>query len=872
MVSTYLSYDLIQRDMNKSLERVASQTTVEREAAYYKENIGKVKTVDEFMNNYRLYNYAMTAFGLDEMIYAKAFMKKVLESDLTDSSSFANRVEESRYREFAAAFNFTPQTQVLQTDAQLDKIIGLYSATMEQADDALKEEQRYYNIIIGKVTSADELLRNERTRNFILTSYGINDATYNYATLKGAITSDLSDPTSYFNTELAPKRTAAQTRVTEINTVLGEISQRESVIKLIAAIPTALDKAATIQTQIDAAESEPSSPENDAKLETLRAQLKSVFTAIDSSVTDRAGLETLLADSQTALADLNTRLPAVGSDTSALRSQLVSERDNRLASTISTITKYEKIAAAFEFKADGTVAAGSAQTEANRITINELYVSTNPRATRAKALVERDYYESKIVAVTDIKQITGSETERDDRLLEYIKTAFNLTGITVTRQTIENILTADLSDETSGITKEVLADPQKLALHNAFNFQPDGTLPTGETAQTAAQARSLQIGYMTYHNDKDEKADADAIARFKREIQTIKFLDTRNMTSANNFFTTTGTDSTQVYPFVLKALGIDENSVTPLMIKKVLTSDLSDPKSYVYQTKDAKLLQLAQVFNFTEDGKIGSPALVQSSFETESTASRYIVAKSRFGTSSDKTKAEEESKYYSDNITKISSLKEFLADEKLVNVALVANGIDPETLEDGDLAKIFASDLDDPKSFINTQNNKALVSLVTSFNFDASGNLMYEDRSVIQTRRGLYEMHDMYLRSTLETQAGEDNAGVRLALYFERMASSINNYYDVIADTALQEVFRVAFSLSEDLKSMDVDKQVSLLQKSMDIKKLADPDEVKKLITRFTMLYDIENNIGVDPVLGLFSSSAGAGISAGTLLAIAQLR
>jgi hypothetical protein len=107
MVSTYFSYDNVARNLKLSLTRVAQQPDVARNAAYYKENIGKVKTVDEFLKNDRLYQYAMKAYGLEDMIYAKAFMKKVLESNPTDANSFANKLTDKRYRDFAAAFSFT---------------------------------------------------------------------------------------------------------------------------------------------------------------------------------------------------------------------------------------------------------------------------------------------------------------------------------------------------------------------------------------------------------------------------------------------------------------------------------------------------------------------------------------------------------------------------------------------------------------------------------------------------------------------------------------------------------------------------------------------------------------------------------------------
>ena len=96
MVSTYLAYNSIVRNLRQSMTHVAQQTDVSRNAAYYKDNIGKVKTVDDFLKNDRLYQYAMKAYGLEDMTYAKAFMKKVLQSDLSDPNSYANKLVDKR--------------------------------------------------------------------------------------------------------------------------------------------------------------------------------------------------------------------------------------------------------------------------------------------------------------------------------------------------------------------------------------------------------------------------------------------------------------------------------------------------------------------------------------------------------------------------------------------------------------------------------------------------------------------------------------------------------------------------------------------------------------------------------------------------------
>ncbi len=106
MVSTYASYLGVTRDLTKSLERVAKAPTAARESAYYLAHIEKVKSIDDFMSDSRLYRYAMKAFGLEDMAYAKAFMRKALEGGVSDSDSFANKLTDTRYRDFVKTFNF----------------------------------------------------------------------------------------------------------------------------------------------------------------------------------------------------------------------------------------------------------------------------------------------------------------------------------------------------------------------------------------------------------------------------------------------------------------------------------------------------------------------------------------------------------------------------------------------------------------------------------------------------------------------------------------------------------------------------------------------------------------------------------------------
>ena len=106
MLGTVAKYQQIVRNIDKTIGTVSQRPEIKREADYYLANIRNVKSVDDFMKNDRLYNFAMTAFGLKDMIYGKAFMKKVLTEGIDGSKSFALQLADPRFREFAENFNF----------------------------------------------------------------------------------------------------------------------------------------------------------------------------------------------------------------------------------------------------------------------------------------------------------------------------------------------------------------------------------------------------------------------------------------------------------------------------------------------------------------------------------------------------------------------------------------------------------------------------------------------------------------------------------------------------------------------------------------------------------------------------------------------
>ena len=196
-------------------------------------------------------------------------------------------------------------------------------------------------------------------------------------------------------------------------------------------------------------------------------------------------------------------------------------------------------------------------------------------------------------------------------------------------------------------------------------------------------------------------------------------------------------------------------------------------------------------------------------------------------------------------------------------------GIDPTTVTNDFLKQIFKSDLSDPKSFLNTQTDSRYKQIVSSFNFDAKGNLSATGLTGVQDRGHLQQTVDGYYQQELETREGDDNQGVRLALYFQRKAKTITSAYDILGDTALLEVFKTMFQMPDQFSSQKIDKQKAMVETKLNLADLKDPAKVKKMVERFAIMYDMKNDEAQTQAL---LSNSGSGISANTLATLAQLR
>ncbi|TBB83634.1 DUF1217 domain-containing protein [Rhizobium ruizarguesonis] len=579
MVSTYVSYLSVARNLNASLSSVASQATVSRDSAYYKENIDKVTTVDEFMGDYKLYSYAMKAYGLDDMTYAKAFMKKVLESDLSDSSSFANSLSDGRYAEFAAAFKFGGETKTAQSDVQRDNLLDAYEESFDTEADDIADETDYFEDNISSITSVDEFLSSSRLKNYALTAFGLSTEYTSSSFLKQVLTSDLDDADSFVN-QLGDDVYVSLARAFNFNedgSTDGDVMSEDQISLVSSAYAVASSTIASTET-------------GEAYDTYFAAEIGNI-TSVDQLMSDDKLVGYL-------------RIAYGLSD---------DESDSYISAALKSADIAEAIGLsdlhdAFNFDEDGALADGDTGQTSNQTATTTAAFDENYQVLVANASTEdaTDNYTTRIASVTSIDDFLVSNDDDDDddnddlpELWEMALRAYDVDPDSVSRSEVRKILESDPADSKSYVNS--LDDDRFVAFRKAFNFDDNGDV----TVPLQAMSESVVDDYAAYYKQNkirylegDELTEAtdaanDEITYFREQMATI--------TTASEFLA-----DDRLVSFALEAKGLDPDDVTSDELEKMFSSDLDDEDSYVNKLDDNRFGELVGSFNFDQDGNISA--------------------------------------------------------------------------------------------------------------------------------------------------------------------------------------------------------------------------------------------------------------------------
>jgi hypothetical protein len=323
--------------------------------------------------------------------------------------------------------------------------------------------------------------------------------------------------------------------------------------------------------------------------------------------------------------------------------------------------------------------------------------------------------------------------------------------------------------------------------------------------------------------------------------------------------------NTRLFNYAMKAFGLEDMTYAKAFMTKVLNEGVSDPDSFANKLTDPRYKAFAEAFNFAADKDSATTYVAAQNGVTD----RYTLAAVQNGVTPDNPVLQQQTQDYLKQVVDVKSIDDFLNNDTVYTYAMKAFGLDAKLGDKTFMRKILEGGVSDPNSFANQQTDKNYAAFAAAFDFAAHGD---EATTYSVPEEGTV---DAYMRQTMEDEAGAQNPGVQLALYFQRKASSITSAYDILADKALAKVVRTALRLPDSTAMLDIDKQASMIESKLNVEDFQDPAKLGDFLKRFTSLYDIDNPSATQqssPTAILFSQPTTQGISTNLLLSIQQLK
>lgn len=105
-VGGLVGFALLNRTLDRQTALFNASPALQRDTDYFEQRIASVTTAEDLVADRRLLRVALGAFGLQDDIDSRAFVRAILEQGTDSETALANRLSDDRYRSFAEAFGF----------------------------------------------------------------------------------------------------------------------------------------------------------------------------------------------------------------------------------------------------------------------------------------------------------------------------------------------------------------------------------------------------------------------------------------------------------------------------------------------------------------------------------------------------------------------------------------------------------------------------------------------------------------------------------------------------------------------------------------------------------------------------------------------
>lgn len=153
--SGYGGWLFLQRTADQQQTAFKESAPVSRATDYFHENIASIETAEDLMADRRLLEVALGAFGLGDDINNKFFIQTILEDGTIDDDALANRLSDSRYRDFSEAFGFGDLGARTSISTFPDEMIDRYES--REFESAVGEQNNNLRLALNLETGLADL-------------------------------------------------------------------------------------------------------------------------------------------------------------------------------------------------------------------------------------------------------------------------------------------------------------------------------------------------------------------------------------------------------------------------------------------------------------------------------------------------------------------------------------------------------------------------------------------------------------------------------------------------------------------------------------------------------------------------------------------
>ncbi|MBL4749744.1 MAG: DUF1217 domain-containing protein [Amylibacter sp.] len=171
---------LVDATRDRQINSIRNSAQGSREINSFRERIGNIQTVDQLLDDRELYSFVMKAYDLEDQIFGKALMAKVLKSDINDSTSLVNRLTSQRFKDIHQGLGFAangigntntlnPAWQEAMVERFLERqFINIQTDQNETIGTVLEFRKQ-----AGSISSPYDFLKSTVLSEFIRTAIGI---------------------------------------------------------------------------------------------------------------------------------------------------------------------------------------------------------------------------------------------------------------------------------------------------------------------------------------------------------------------------------------------------------------------------------------------------------------------------------------------------------------------------------------------------------------------------------------------------------------------------------------------------------------------------------------------------------------------------